>query len=146
MIKINFPNTKAVVGTATAGIPHAAYVSTILNMPMAYVRSKIKDHGRAKHIEGEIPLSAPIVIVEDLISTGGSSHEVYKILEKEGYNIIGLVSIFSYNTKKANAIFNDAKIKHLSLTSLDDLLDVALDDKIINNNQKIDILKFRDSL
>jgi orotate phosphoribosyltransferase len=136
LVKQKFPKVKAIIGTATAGIAHAAYVSEILKLPMAYVRAKTKDHGRAKHIEGEIDKKLPIVVIEDLISTGNSSLEVIKILRKEKYNVLGLISIFTYNTKKATINFENEEIKYFSLTTLDDLLDVALAKKEINEKQK----------
>jgi orotate phosphoribosyltransferase len=113
---------------------------------MAYVRAKAKDHGRAKLIEGELIKSQPVVVIEDLISTGNSSIEVCKILKREKIQVLGLVSIFTYNTKKANGNFKKAKIKYFSLTTIDDLLNVALKNKIINKIQQLEILKFRDSL
>lgn len=146
LIKQKFPRVKAIVGTATAGIAHAAYVSQILDLPAAYVRSQIKDHGRAKHIEGELRNTMPIVVVEDLISTGGSSIEVCEILKKHKLKVLGLVSIFTYNTQSSINKFRQSKIKHFSLTSLDDLLKVALQQKNINKSQYAKILKFRDSL
>ena len=147
LIKRKFPTTRAIIGTATAGIPHAAYVSQILNLPMAYVRSKVKDHGRTKHIEGEITHFAPIVVVEDLISTGSSSIEVLKVLKKNGYkNVLGVVSIFSYNTNKAINNFKNANAKCFNLTTLDDLLRVAVKKNTINQKQQQQIIAFRDSL
>lgn len=146
LIKDKFATVKAIVGTATAGIPHAAFVSKILNMPMAYVRNKVKDHGRAKHIEGKLSYADPIVIVEDLISTGSSSIEVLNILKKDGYKVLGIVSIFSYNTKKAINNFKNAKVKCFSLTRLDELVSVALKKGIINKVQSKTIIKFRNSL
>lgn len=146
LVKQKFRNVKAIVGTATAGIAHAAYVSEILKLPMAYVRAKIKDHGRNKHVEGEISKSTPIVIVEDLISTGSSSIEVCEILKREKYHVLGVVSIFTYNTKAAIENFHIHKIEHFSLTSLDDLIEIAICKKIINKKQQLEILKFRNSL
>lgn len=146
LIKQKFSHVRTIVGTVTAGIAHAAYVSKILNLPMAYVRAKVKDHGRAKHIEGEISKKDPIVVIEDLVSTGGSSIDVLNILKKEKYKVLGLVSIFTYNTKKAITNFKNAKIKYFSLTTLDDLLKVAFAKKTINESQKQQILKFRNSL
>jgi orotate phosphoribosyltransferase len=115
-------------------------------MPMAYVRNKVKDHGRAKHIEGKLSYADPIVIVEDLISTGSSSIEVLNILKKDGYKVLGIVSIFSYNTKKAINNFKNAKVKCFSLTRLDELVSVALKKGIINKVQSKTIIKFRNSL
>ncbi|MDE7434088.1 MAG: orotate phosphoribosyltransferase, partial [Mycoplasmoidaceae bacterium] len=97
MIKEFYPEAQYIVGTSTAGIPHAAIIATKMNKPMAYVRSKVKDHGRAKHIEGYIPENAKVVVIEDLMSTGGSSIEVVNILKSYNINVLGIASIFTYN-------------------------------------------------
>jgi orotate phosphoribosyltransferase len=99
LIKQKYPTVKAIVGTSTAGIPHAAYVSKIMNLPMAYVRSKVKDHGRVKAIEGELKLNTRVVVIEDLLSTGNSCLEVVKILKQNKMKVLGVVSIFTYNMK-----------------------------------------------
>jgi orotate phosphoribosyltransferase len=145
LIKQKYPNVKGIVGTATAGIPHAAYVSQILNIPMAYVRSKPKDHGRAKVIEGEIQKNIPIVVIEDLLSTGNSCIEVVKILKKNRIKVLGVVSIFNYGMTSCINNFKQAKCKMYSLCNLDDLLIEAVRQKYITKLQAEQICKFRNN-
>jgi orotate phosphoribosyltransferase len=145
LIKTKFPKTKAIVGTSTAGIPHAAYVSKILNMPMAYVRSKAKDHGRSKAIEGEIAKNTAVVVIEDLLSTGNSCLEVVKILRSSKVKVLGVVSIFNYGMKQCINNFKQSKCISHSLTNLDELLDEAVKGKYIVAKQKQQIIKFRNN-
>jgi orotate phosphoribosyltransferase len=133
----------AIVGTSTAGIPHAAYVSKILNMPMAYVRSKSKDHGRAKAIEGEIKKGSPVVVIEDLLSTGNSCLEVVKILRSNKIKVLGVASIFNYGMRDCQLNFKKAKCPMVSLCSLDELLIEAVNNRYITQAQAQQILKFR---
>ena len=100
VIKEHFPTCEVVMGTSTAGIPHAAYVSEILNLPMGYVRGGAKDHGRGNQIEGVVPVGKDVVVIEDLISTAGSSIEVVEVLREAGCNVLGIASIFTYNLQK----------------------------------------------
>ncbi|GHU48634.1 orotate phosphoribosyltransferase [Bacilli bacterium] len=145
LIKSKFPKTKTIVGTSTAGIPHAAYVSKILNLPMAYVRSKAKDHGRSKAIEGEIKPGTFAVVIEDLLSTGNSCLEVVKILRANKIKVLGVVSIFNYGMEQCITNFKQAKCTNYSLTSLDELLDEAITYKLIIPKQKNQIIKFRNN-
>jgi orotate phosphoribosyltransferase len=141
---LKFPKVKAIVGTSTAGIPHAAYVSKILNMPMAYVRAKAKDHGRAKAIEGELNIKHPVVVIEDLLSTGNSCLEVVKVLRTNKIKVLGVVSIFSYGMKPCIANFKKNKCVAYSLCNLDDLIIEATKQKFISKEESKQILKFRD--
>ncbi|MER2237119.1 MAG: orotate phosphoribosyltransferase, partial [Psychrobacillus sp.] len=109
-IQKNFPETEALAGTATAGIPHAAWVSDVLELPMMYVRSKAKEHGRGNQIEGKIVTGQKVVVVEDLISTGGSSLTAVEALQKAGLEVLGVVSIFTYGLPKAEESFKEAEI------------------------------------
>jgi orotate phosphoribosyltransferase len=144
-IKTKYPSVKAIVGTSTAGIPHAAYVSKILNLPMAYVRAKAKDHGRAKAIEGEIKVNTPVVVIEDLLSTGNSCLEVVKILRENKIKVLGVASIFTYNMKNCINNFKKDRCKSTSLTSLDELLKEAVKQKYISSLEEKQIIKFRNN-
>lgn len=120
-IEQNFPATEAVAGTATAGIPHAAWVSDVLELPMMYVRSKAKEHGRGNQIEGKVVAGQKVVVIEDLISTGGSSLVAVEALQKEGLEVLGVVSIFTYGLPKAEQAFKVAGISFVSLTNYEAL-------------------------
>lgn len=124
-IKKKFPDTEAVAGTATAGIPHAAWVSDELELPMMYVRSKAKEHGRGNQIEGKIVAGQKVVVIEDLISTGGSSLVAVEALRKEGFEVLGVVSIFTYGLPKAEQAFEEKGISFVSLTNYDALTNAA---------------------
>ncbi|ALC86117.1 hypothetical protein AM499_09990 [Bacillus sp. FJAT-22090] len=120
-----FLGTEAVAGTATAGIPHAAWVSDVLELPMMYVRSKAKEHGRGNQIEGKVVPGQKVVVIEDLISTGGSSLVAVEALQKEGLDVLGVVSIFTYGLPKAEEAFKEAGITFVSLTNYDALVYAA---------------------
>ncbi|MDF2068586.1 orotate phosphoribosyltransferase [Bacillus sp. Cr_A10] len=124
-IEKNFLGTEAVAGTATAGIPHAAWVSDVLELPMMYVRSKAKEHGRGNQIEGKVVPGQKVVVIEDLISTGGSSLVAVEALQKEGLDVLGVVSIFTYGLPKAEEAFKEAGITFVSLTNYDALVYAA---------------------
>lgn len=126
-IEKNFRETEAVAGTATAGIPHAAWVSDVLELPMMYVRSKAKEHGRGNQIEGKIVAGQKVVVIEDLISTGGSSLVAVEALQKEGFEVLGVVSIFTYGLPKAEQAFKEAGVSFVSLTNYDALTNAACD-------------------
>ena len=115
LIKEYYPTCEVVMGTSTAGIPHAAYVSSILNLPMGYVRGGAKDHGRGNQIEGVVPKGKNVVVIEDLISTAGSSIEVVNILKEAGCNVLGIASIFSYELKKGIDRLKEANVINHSL-------------------------------
>lgn len=130
-IQKNYPGTEAVAGTATAGIPHAAWVSDVLELPMMYVRSKAKEHGRGNQIEGKVVAGQKVVVIEDLISTGGSSLVAVEALQKEGLEVLGVVSIFTYGLTKAENAFKEAGISFVSLTNYEALTKVAKEEKMI---------------
>ncbi|WP_312095261.1 orotate phosphoribosyltransferase [Niallia sp.] len=125
LIKEKFPETEVVAGTATAGIPHAAWVSDILDLPMAYVRSKAKAHGKGNQIEGKVDKGQKVVVVEDLISTGGSVITAVNSLREAGCDVLGVVAIFTYELPKGKELLSDAEIAAYSLTDYTSLLEVA---------------------
>lgn len=144
-IKKHFPDCQMVMGTATAGIAHAAIVATKLNLPMGYVRANAKDHGRANQIEGKCPAGTKVVVVEDLISTAGSSIEVINVLRENGAQVLGMVSIFTYGMKKGIENLKSKDVKNVSCSNLDVLVDVAVEEKYIKAEDKEKLLKFRDN-
>lgn len=124
-IKEYFPETQIVAGTATAGIPHAAWVSDVLECPMVYVRSKAKEHGRGNQIEGKIAPGQKVVVVEDIISTGGSSITAVEALRAAGCEVAGVVCVYTYNLPRAEQAFEEAGVKYVSLTNFDYLVEAA---------------------
>ena len=146
LIREHYPNCEMLMGTATAGIAHAALVSEILDMPMGYVRSSAKSHGRTNRIEGKMEPGTRVVVVEDLISTGGSCIEVVDALREAGAEVLGVVSIFTYGLKSGIQNFADAKTEYHSLSNLDALVEVAVDEKYITTEQKQEVLNFRNNL
>ncbi|MEK5497079.1 orotate phosphoribosyltransferase [Bacillus sp. FSL M8-0077] len=131
LILTHFEGAEVVAGTATAGIPHAALAADRLNVPMCYVRSKPKAHGKGNQIEGAISPGQKVVVVEDLISTGGSVLEVVAALEEEGCDVLGVAAIFTYGLPKATAAFQEKNIPYVTLTDYDTLTEVALELKAI---------------
>lgn len=131
LILTHFEGAEVVAGTATAGIPHAALAADRLNVPMCYVRSKPKAHGKGNQIEGAVSPGQKVVVVEDLISTGGSVLEVVAALEEEGCDVLGVVAIFTYGLPKATAAFQEKNIPYVTLTDYDTLTEVALELKAI---------------
>lgn len=125
LIKEHFPQTELVAGTATAGIPHAAWVSDILELPMVYVRSKPKGHGRGNQIEGKYAEGQKVVVVEDIVSTGGSSITAVEALREAGCEVVGVVCVYTYNLPRAEKAFDEAGIQYASLTNFDYLVEAA---------------------
>ncbi|MFC4354399.1 orotate phosphoribosyltransferase [Chryseomicrobium palamuruense] len=146
LIKEKFPEAGVVAGTATAGIPHAAWVSTLLNCPMLYVRSKAKEHGRGNQIEGRVNQGDKVVVIEDLISTGGSSLTAVEALRQKGVEVLGVVSIFSYGLPKAQQAFDQIGIPYYSLTNLEELLSEAGDDGKLSQSQMLEITNWHEGL
>jgi len=134
-IKEFFPETEVVAGTATAGIPHAAWVSDILELPMVYVRSKAKEHGRGKQIEGKFTPGQKVVVVEDIVSTGGSSITAVEALRAAGCEVVGVVCVYTYNLPKAEESFKKAGVKYVSLTNFDFLVEAASESGVISDDQ-----------
>ena len=134
-IKEFFPETELVAGTATAGIPHAAWVSDILELPMVYVRSKAKEHGRGNQIEGKYTAGQKVVVVEDIVSTGGSSITAVEALRAAGCEVVGVVCVYTYNLPKAEQAFDAAGVKYVSLTNFDYLVEAANESGTISQDQ-----------
>ncbi|MGN7478663.1 orotate phosphoribosyltransferase [Solibacillus silvestris] len=125
LISENFEGCEVVAGTATAGIPHAAWVADILQLPMVYVRSKAKEHGRGNQIEGKYSKGQKVVVVEDIVSTGGSSITAVEALRAAGCEVLGVVCVYTYNLPKAEGAFEATGVKYISLTNFDCLIDAA---------------------
>ena len=145
LIKEHYPECEVLMGTSTAGIAHAAIVGHLLDLPMGYVRSGAKDHGRQNQIEGKLEKNQKVVVVEDLISTGGSVIDTVKALREYGANVLGIVSIFTYGMQKGLDRLKENNVKNVSLCNLDALLDVAIEENYINKEDKERILKFRNN-
>ena len=145
LIKEHYPEAEVLMGTSTAGIAHAAITATILDLPMGYVRSGAKDHGRGNQIEGKLLPGQKVVVVEDLISTGGSCIEVVNVLREAGAEVLGIVSIFTYGMKKGLERLAAAEVKNVSLCDLDTLVEVAADKEYIDPEDKERLIKFRNN-
>jgi orotate phosphoribosyltransferase len=145
LIREHYPQAEVLMGTSTAGIAHAAITATILNLPMGYVRSGAKDHGRGNQIEGKLIPGQKVVVVEDLISTGGSCIEVVNVLREAGAEVLGIVSIFTYGMKKGLERLAAAEVKNVSLCDLDTLVEVAAEKAYIAPEDKERLIKFRNN-
>ena len=143
LVKTHFPEAEVLMGTSTAGIAHAAITGHILGMPMGYVRGGAKDHGRKNQIEGKLEKGEKVVVVEDLISTGGSVIEVVDVLRAAGAEVLGIISIFTYGMKKSRDKLADADVVNYSLTDLDTVAEVAAREGYIPDNDIARLLKFR---
>lgn len=144
-VKAEFPQAESLMGTSTAGIAHAAIAASILGLPMGYVRGEAKTHGRNNKIEGRLEKGMKVVVIEDLVSTGGSALEVVEALREAGADVLGIVSIFTYGMKKGLDRFAQAGVVNHSLSNLDVLVDVAVEKGLIAPQWKDRILKFRDN-
>ncbi|CAI3319514.1 orotate phosphoribosyltransferase [Enterococcus cecorum] len=131
-IKKQFPEVEVIAGTATAGISHAAWVAEILDLPMVYIRSKAKDHGKGNQIEGQITPGQKMVVIEDLISTGGSVLEACQAAKREGADVLGVAAIFTYELPKGATNFNTAKLPLVTLTNYTTLIQTALEEGYIS--------------
>ena len=143
IIKTHYPTCEVVMGTSTAGIAHAAYVSEILGLPMGYVRGGAKDHGRGNQIEGVVPVGKDVVVIEDLISTAGSSIEVVEVLREAGCNVLGIASIFTYNLQKGIDRLAAANVINHSLSNFNVLAEVAAEENYIAESDLAKVLKFQ---
>ena len=141
----HFPGCEVLMGTSTAGIAHAAIVGHILGLPMGYVRSGAKDHGRQNRIEGKLTAAQKVVVVEDLISTGGSVIEVVEALREAGAEVLGVVSIFTYGMKKGVERLAQAGVENHSLTNFDVIARVAADEGYIRPEDVRRLIAFRDN-
>lgn len=145
LIREYYPDAELLMGTATAGIAHAAITGHLLGLPMGYVRSGAKDHGRQNRIEGQLEPGQKVVVVEDLISTGGSVLEVVQALREAGANVLGVVSIFTYNMKKGLDRMAAAQVENHSLTNFDTIVHVAAEEGYIQPDDVTHLLQFRDN-
>ena len=145
LIRENFPEVEVLMGTSTAGIAHAAICGHIMNLPMGYVRSGAKDHGRQNQIEGRIEPGQKVVVVEDLISTGGSVIEVVNVLREAGAEVLGIVSIFTYGMQKGLDRLAAANVKNVSLTNFDVIAQVAAKENYIAPEDVARLIAFRDN-
>ncbi len=144
IIKEVYPEAEILMGTSTAGIAHAGITAHLLGLPMGYVRGSSKAHGRVNRIEGYLPKGAKVVVIEDLISTGGSCIEVAEALRGEGAEVLGVASIFTYGMKKGLELLEVNHLKNVSLSNIDVLTTVAVEEGKITADDKERILKFRD--
>ena len=145
LIRDNYPEAEVLMGTSTAGIAHAAITAHLLNMPMGYVRSGAKDHGRQNQIEGRLEPGQKVVVVEDLISTGGSVIEVVEVLREAGAEVLGVVSIFTYGMQKGLERLAAAKVKNISLTNFDVVAETAAQEGYIRPEDVERLMAFRNN-
>ena len=146
VIKEKYPAVEVIAGTATAGIPHAAWVSELLDLPMIYVRDSAKKHGKTNQIEGRVLEGQKVVIIEDLISTGLSSLKVAKALREAEAEVLGIVAIFSYELTKAHGAFSQAGVEYITLTNYPVLVKEAVDSEYINQEDVEKLLEWRNQL
>ena len=146
VIKEKYPAVEVVAGTATAGIPHAAWVSELLDLPMIYVRDSAKKHGKTNQIEGRVLEGQKVVIIEDLISTGLSSLKVAKALREAGAEVLGVVAIFSYELKKAHEAFSQTEVEYVTLTNYPVLVEEAVASDFIHQDDVEKLLEWRNQL
>ncbi|PWM74517.1 MAG: orotate phosphoribosyltransferase [Oscillospiraceae bacterium] len=145
LIRENYPDAEVLMGTSTAGIAHAAITAHLLDLPMGYVRSGAKDHGRQNRIEGKLERGQRVVVVEDLISTGGSVIEVVDALREAGAEVLGVVSIFTYGMQRGLDRLAEAKVKNISLTNFDVIAEVAAELGYIKNEDIARLIAFRNN-
>ena len=145
LIKENYPDVEVLMGTSTAGIAHAAITAHLMGLPMGYVRSGAKDHGRQNQIEGKLEAGQKVVVVEDLISTGGSVIEVVNVLREAGAEVLGIVSIFTYGMEKGLKRLAEANVKNISLTNFDVIADVAAKEGYIKPEDVQKLIAFRNN-
>ena len=142
-IERSYPGVQVIAGVATGGIPFASYVAAAMDLPMIYVREKPKEHGMKKQIEGQAPAGAKVVLIEDHISTGGSSLKAAAAIKNEGLDLLGLISIMQYGFGTAFQRFNDEQVKFSSLCDLDTVVEVAVTQGSLTADDHASILKFK---
>ena len=143
LISEKYPKVEVIAGTATAGIPHAAWIAAELDLPLVYVRSKPKDHGRGKQIEGVLHLGAKTVVIDDLLSTGGSVLKAVKAAQNEGADVLGVGAIFSYQLQAIVDNFRQADLSYFTLTNYSELLEVAVETNYISTTERAALEKWR---
>ena len=144
-VKAEYPDCEVLMGTSTAGIAHAAIAAHIMDVPMGYVRSGAKDHGRGNQIEGKLEKGQKVVVIEDLISTGGSVIEVVEVLREAGAEVLGIVSIFTYGMQKGLDRLAAANVKNVSLTNFETLAEVAAEEGYIKEEDIKRLIAFRNN-
>ena len=144
-VKREYPEAEVLMGTSTAGIAHAAIAASLLDMPMGYVRSGAKDHGRQNQIEGRLEKGQKVVVIEDLISTGGSVLEVVNVLREAGADVLGIVSIFTYGMQKGIDRMAAANVRNVSLTNFDTIAQVAAEENYIKTEDIERLIRFRNN-
>ncbi len=142
-IKDRYPDAEVIAGTATAGIPHAAWVAAELNLPLVYVRSKPKDHGQGRQVEGVLPNGAKTVVIDDLLSTGGSVLKAVTAAQNEGAQVIGVAGIFSYQLPQLDANFQEAGIPYTTITNYTELLDAAVEENYVTAEDRAVLADWR---
>ena len=145
VIKEHYPEAEVLMGTSTAGIAHAAITADKLNLPMGYVRGSSKDHGRKNQIEGRLEKGQKVVVIEDLISTGGSVIDVVNVLREAGAEVLGIASIFTYNMAKSKQKLEEANVKNVSLSNFDIMVEVAAEEGYIKNEDIERLIAFRNN-
>ena len=145
IVKTHYPEAEVLMGTSTAGIAHAAITGHILDMPMGYVRSGAKDHGRQNQIEGRLEPGQKVVVIEDLISTAGSCIEVVNVLREAGAEVLGVASIFTFGMKKGLDRLAEANVKNVSLTNFDVIAEVAAEEGYIKKEDIARLIAFRNN-
>ena len=145
LINENYPEAEILMGTSTAGIAHAAITADILNIPMGYVRGSSKDHGRKNQIEGKLEKGQKVVVIEDLISTGGSVIDVVNVLRDAGAQVLGITNIFTYNMEKSKKKLEEAKVRNISLSNFDIIVEVAVEEGYIKPEDKEKLIAFRNN-
>ena len=145
LIKDEFPGAEVLMGTATAGIAHAAITAHLMDIPMGYVRAGAKDHGRGNQIEGRLEPGQKVVVVEDLISTGGSCIDTVNVLREAGAEVLGVIAIMTYGMQKGIDRMNEANIKWTTLTNFDTVIELAAEKNLIDNGDRERLKAFRDN-
>jgi orotate phosphoribosyltransferase len=145
LIESHFPEVELIAGTATAGIPHAAWVSDLLSLPMCYVRSSSKGHGKKNQIEGPVQTGQKVVVIEDLISTGKSSIQVANVLKEAGCRVLGIVSIFTYQLIEAEEACREANVPYYSLSNFSTLIDTAVKKGYLTEDNVAFVMKWREN-
>ena len=145
VVRAEYPDAEVLMGTSTAGIAHAAITAHLMGLPMGYVRSGAKDHGRQNQIEGKLEAGQKVVVIEDLISTGGSVLEVVNVLREAGAEVLGIAEIFTYGMKKGIARLAEAEVKNVSLTDFDTVAKVAAEENYIRPEDIARLIAFRDN-
>ena len=145
IIKKHYPEAEVLMGTSTAGIAHAAITADKLNLPMGYVRASSKDHGRQNQIEGKLEKGQKVVVIEDLISTGGSVIDVVKVLREAGAEVLGIASLFTYNMEKSRKRLEEANVQNVSLSNFDVMVEVAAEEGYIKEEDIQRLIAFRNN-